>query len=54
MAIVEVLSIDAATTTPLAKKMNALTRELFTKNKWSKKDADAIGAQDIEMGFLLK
>jgi len=54
MTIVEILMIDDINTTPLTKKMNALTRELFTKGKWTKKEAEEVGKEDIELGFKIK
>ncbi len=54
MAIVEIVDLDDASTTPLVKKMNAFTKDLFTKRAWSKNDAKEIGVDDIELGFKIR
>jgi len=54
MAIVEIISLDNTGTTPLVRKMNAFTKDLFTKRAWSKNDAKEMGVEDIEMGFKIR
>ncbi len=48
--IVEILAIDHATTPPLPKVINALTRGLFNDDDWLGQNNKLVGSDDIKRG----